>query len=50
MNKDVSVRVTAKSIQDGYKKIQDAFDRRYAKDSRLSGWVEKLESSVSFFQ
>ena len=37
LNKNLSVRVTAKSIQDRYKKIQDAFDRRDAKDRRLSG-------------
>ena len=37
LNKKLSQKVTAKSIQDRYKKIQHGFDRRDAADRKLSG-------------
>ena len=38
LDRKLSQKVTAKSVQDPYKKIQDAFERRdAAADRRLSG-------------
>ena len=47
LNRKLSQKVTAQKIQDRYKKIQDAFERRDAADRRLSRLEGKSESSTS---